>query len=259
MDFTINLLVDKTPEEAFNAINNVRGWWSDGVEYFDDEFVYWHKDIHYSRQKLAEVIPGKRVVWLVTDSSLNFLNKKDEWTGTKVIFDISKKGDKTNILFTHEGLVPEVECFDACTKGWTYYVKGSLFNLITTGKGEPDQVMNTAQVAARFHELAQQEKWFEIQDELFADDVKSIEPPTARYLPNAEGKTAVRKKGEEWVKRVEAVHGDRHTTAPVVGGNYFAVGRNSEITVKGIGRLKISEVMMYEVRNGKIVSERFFY
>lgn len=258
MNFTINLLVDKTPEEAFDAINNVRGWWSEGVEYFDDEFVYRYKNMHYSRQKLAEAIPGKRVVWLVTDSSLNFIEKKDEWTGTKVIFDISKQGEKTKINFTHEGLVPEVECFDACSKGWTYYVKGSLLNLINTGKGQPNEVMTTQQVAARFNELAQQEKWFEIQDELFAEDVKSIEPATSKYLPNAEGKEAVRKKGQEFVKRIEAFHSGS-TTAPVVSANYFVVGREKDMTVQGIGRIQISQLMMYEVRNGKIVKEQFFY
>jgi len=258
MNFTIDLLVDKSPEEAFNAINDVRSWWSDGVEYFDDEFVYRYKDMHYSRQKLAEIIPGKKVVWLVTDSSLNFLNKKDEWTGTKVIFDITKQGDKTRVLFTHEGLVPEVECYSACSKGWTHYVKGSLFELITTGKGQPAHVLTTEQVAARFNELAQQEKWFEIQDELFAEDVKSIEPQDSKFLTNAEGKANVRSKGEEFVKRIEAFHSGQ-TTAPVVAKNHFVVGRKKDMTVQGIGRIQINQLMMYEVRNGKIVTEQFFY
>jgi hypothetical protein len=113
-------------------------------------------------------------------------------------------------------------------------------------------------VAARFHELAQQEKWFEIQDELFADNVRSVEPPTARHLQNAEGKAAVRQKADDWLRRVEALHGSS-TTAPVVGGNYFAVGRSLDITVKGLGRIKMDEVMLYEVRDGRIILEQFFY
>ena len=258
MNFTIDLLVDRSPEEAFNAINDVRSWWSDGVEYFDDEFVYRYKDMHYSRQKLEETIPGKKVVWLVTDSSLNFLQKKDEWTGTRVVFDISKVGEKTRILFTHEGLVPEVECYGACSKGWSHYVKGSLFELITTGKGQPAHVMTTEQVAARYNELAQQEKWFDIQEELFADDVKSIEPAGSKYLSNAEGKENVRRKGQEFVSRIEALH-SASTTAPVVAANHFVVGRKKDMTVKEIGRIQINQLMMYEVRNGKIVSEQFFY
>ncbi len=97
--------------------------------------------------------------------------------------------------------------------------------------------MTTQQVAVRFNELAQQEKWFEIQDEFFADNVRSVEPPGAKYLFNAEGKAAVRKKGEDWVNRIEAFHGG-FTTEPVIGGNFFAVGRGADITVKGLGQDK---------------------
>ena len=120
------------------------------------------------------------------------------------------------------------------------------------------KTMTTSEVAARFTVLAQQEKWFEIQDELFADDVKSIDPPNSPYFGYAEGKVPVRKKGEDWVKRVEAAH-RRYTTEPVVAGNHFAVGREVDITVQGLGRIKIDEIMLYEVKDGQIVSEQFFY
>ena len=116
----------------------------------------------------------------------------------------------------------------------------------------------TAEIAVRFSELARQEKWFEIQDELFADNVRSIEPVTARYLHNAEGKAAVRKKGEAWVQQIEAVH-KTSTTEPVVGGNHFAVGREVDITVRGLGRIQLNEVIVYKVENGRIVLEQFFY
>ena len=118
--------------------------------------------------------------------------------------------------------------------------------------------MTTEQVAARFNELAQQEKWFEIQDELFAEEVTSVDPPKSPYLKFAEGKAAVRKKGEDWVKRIQAAH-RLHTTEPVVAGNHFAVGREVDITVEGFGRITIDEVMLYEVRDGQIVLEQFFY
>src|SRR5688500_6388848 len=119
-------------------------------------------------------------------------------------------------------------------------------------------VLTIQEVAARFNELAQQEKWFEIQDELFADDVRSVEPPNAPHMKNAEGKVPVRKKGENWVSKVEAFHGG-YTSEPVIGGNYFAVGRQAEITVQGPGRLKSDQIMLYEVRDAKIVLEQFFY
>jgi hypothetical protein len=139
-DFTTTILVDQTPEEAFNAINNVRGWWTGepGVEgntdKLGDEFTYSYKDIHYSKQKIAELIPDKKVVWLVTDSKLNFIKDKSEWTGTKISFEIDGKGDKTEIRFTHIGLAPDIECYRDCSNAWSSYINSSLRNFITKDK-----------------------------------------------------------------------------------------------------------------------------
>jgi len=139
-DFTTSILVDQTPMEAFDAINNVRAWWPGEIKgnttKLDDEFIYRYKKIHYSKQKLVEVIPEKKVVWLVTDSSLNFVENKTEWTGTKIIFEISEKNNKTQIRFTHQGLIPQYECFDSCSNAWSDIIKNGLRNLITTGKGK---------------------------------------------------------------------------------------------------------------------------
>jgi len=118
--------------------------------------------------------------------------------------------------------------------------------------------MTTRQVAARFTELARKEAWFEIQDELFADNVKSIEPAGSPWLSNAEGKEAVRKKAEDWVQRITAAY-KRHTTEPIVGEHHFAVGREVDIEVKDLGRVQINQLMLYEVKDGLIVSEQFFY
>jgi hypothetical protein len=123
---------------------------------------------------------------------------------------------------------------------------------------ETKKVLTTEEVAARFNELAQQEKWFEIQEEFFAENVKSIDPVNSPYMGYAEGKAAVRKKGEDFVKKIEAFHG-AFTTQPVVGGNHFSVGRSMDITVQGFGRIKMDEIMLYEVKDGKIVLEQFFY
>jgi hypothetical protein len=125
-------------------------------------------------------------------------------------------------------------------------------------KSTNNQVMTTQEVAARFQELAQQEKWFEIQDELFSDNVKSIEPANSPYFKNEEGKALVRKKGEDWVSRVKEVH-KLSTSKPVVAGNHFAVARETDIIVEEIGRVHINEIMLYEVKEGQIVLEQFFY
>lgn len=120
------------------------------------------------------------------------------------------------------------------------------------------KVMTTQEIAARFNELAQQEKWFEIQDEFFAENVRSIDPPDSPYFGYAEGKGPVRKKGEDFVKRIEALH-RLYTSEPLVTGNHFVVVREKDITVQGHGRIQINELMMYEVKDGQIVLEQFFY
>lgn len=141
-DFTMRFELDQTASEIFNAINDVRAWWSEdfsgrSVE-MDDEFDVRFGDVHYSRQRLIEVVPGHRVVWLVTDSRLNFLKDKDEWTGTKIVFEISELGGRCQLKFTHVGLVPEIECFQDCRSGWTQFLKNSLLDLIQKGEGHPN-------------------------------------------------------------------------------------------------------------------------
>jgi hypothetical protein len=141
-DFSLHFLVDQSPKEVYDAVVNVRGWWSKEVEgntnKLQDEFVYRHKDLHYSKQRVVEVIPNEKVVWLVTDSELSFTQKKNEWTNTLVRFEISRQGNKTQLLFTHVGLSPKIECFNDCSNGWNHYLKQSLLPLITTGEGRPD-------------------------------------------------------------------------------------------------------------------------
>jgi len=123
---------------------------------------------------------------------------------------------------------------------------------------EQTRVLTTQEVATRFNELAQQEKWFEIQDELFAENVRSVDPSNSPYFGYAEGKAAVRKKGEDFVKGIQAAH-RRYTTEPTVAGNHFVVGRQADITTQSYGRIQINELMVYEVKDGQIISEQFFY
>jgi hypothetical protein len=138
-DFTHTLLTGKTPHDVFQAITNVRGWWSGyyseeikgGTEKLHDEFSFLAAGgAHYCKLKLVEVIPDKKVVWLVTESALSFLEKKDEWTGTKVIFEISKQNDKTQLVFTHLGLTPEIECYDSCAPAWSRYLQNRLHPML---------------------------------------------------------------------------------------------------------------------------------
>lgn len=142
-DYHTSITVDATAQEAFDSINSVTKWWTENLEgssqKLNDEFTVRFDDVHVSKQKLVEVIPFKKVVWLVTDSKLNFVKDKQEWTNTKIIFEILTRDNKTQVHFTHHGLVPEYECFDACSNAWGQYIQQSLLRLITTGKGQPEK------------------------------------------------------------------------------------------------------------------------
>ncbi len=140
-DFTTTFSVDQSPEEVFDAINNVRGWWSEEIDGSTDklgaEFKFHHKDLHRSTQKITEFVPGKKVVWHVSEARLNFVKNKTEWNGTEVVFEITRKDAKTELRFTHVGLVPAFECYGDCSGAWGFYINNSLRGLITTGKGQP--------------------------------------------------------------------------------------------------------------------------
>jgi hypothetical protein len=144
--FTASILVDQTPQEAFNAIINPRKWWSEDIEGNTDElnaeWYYHYEDVHRCSVKVTELIPGKKVVWLVTDNYFNFTTDKTEWIGNKIIFEISTLNNKTQIKFTQEGLVPEYECYQVCDNAWSGYIKKSLHDLITTGTGKPNKGSN---------------------------------------------------------------------------------------------------------------------
>lgn len=144
--YTATIEFVKSPEDVFKLINSIPKWWiriADGryTEFegqsanLNDEFVLRHGENHYSKQKLIEIIPDKKIVWFVTDSKLNWIeNDKHEWTGTKMIFEISSQGDKTVLNFTHQGLVPEKECYRHSVQFWNMILKEWLFNFIADNK-----------------------------------------------------------------------------------------------------------------------------
>jgi hypothetical protein len=146
-DYSTTISVDESPEQVFGAIKNVRGWWSGEIEGDTERlggiFTYRYKDVHRSTQQITEFVPGKRVVWRVTDSRLQFVQHKGEWTGTQIVFDISENDGKTHLRFTHAGLVPQGECYGSCSNAWSMLINGNLRRLITTGRAQPDVFQNT--------------------------------------------------------------------------------------------------------------------
>jgi len=141
-NLSLSFLVDQSPREVFDAVANVRAWWSGEIEGPTDalgaQFVYSYKDIHRSTQRITEWEPGKRIVWHVVQSYLAFVADTHEWDGTDIVFDIERKGNQTELRFTHVGLAPAVACYGKCSDAWGFYITDSLRKLITTGKGAPN-------------------------------------------------------------------------------------------------------------------------
>src|SRR5256885_6414155 len=154
-NYTATITVDQTPAEPFAAFTNIRGWWNETIHGVTDqlgaEFYFNVPDVHRCTMKLTELVPGKRVVWSVSDSYVSFAADSAEWDGTEVVFDIAENDGKTEVRFTHVGLVPAFECYELCSNAWGGYVTSSLRNLITTGTGEPITASDTFDSEVRKH------------------------------------------------------------------------------------------------------------
>lgn len=142
-NYTATFTVAQSPEQVFAAVTNPRGWWSEEIEGRTDtlgaEFEFHYKDLHRTTQKITELVPNQRVVWEVTESHIGFVADTNEWRGTKIVFEIARKGARTELRFTHVGLVPAMACYEDCSGAWGFYVNDSLRDLIATGSGNPNR------------------------------------------------------------------------------------------------------------------------
>lgn len=134
----VEFTVDQSPQAVFDAITNVAAWWTGEIvgtaNRVGAEFTYRHQDLHTSRQRVTELVPGERVAWHVEDATLTFLTDTHEWTGTDITFDITQLDGQTRVEFNHHGLNERSECWDMCTQGWAFFAGDSLRHLITTGR-----------------------------------------------------------------------------------------------------------------------------
>jgi activator of Hsp90 ATPase-like protein len=139
MSFTTTITVEQSPDDVYAAINDVRSWWTGEITGPTDElgaeFTYVFEDKHRSTHRITELVPGKRVVWLVTDAFLPFASDPTEWNGTEVVFDITPTAAATELRFTHQGLVPVFECYESCSNAWGYFVTATLRERIASGPG----------------------------------------------------------------------------------------------------------------------------
>jgi len=204
-NYTAVFLVDQTPEAAFAAINNVRGWWSEEIDGRTDElgeFKYPYQDIHRCTIRITMLVPGKKVVWHVVDNYFNFVKDTSEWKDTNIVFEIAKKGDKTEVRFTHVGLVPAYECYGVCSDAWGTYINGSLHNLITKGKGQPNR---SEQIALAF-----------TVDQTPQEAFQAINDVRSWWSGEVEGDTV--KSGGEFSYRVAGVHYSRQKITESIPG-----------------------------------------
>jgi hypothetical protein len=138
-ELTARFTINATPLEAYEAINDVRSWWSGNIvgdtDSVGSEWYYLVPDIHFSKQVVRELVPGERVLWDFTDGHLDFIADKKEWVGTSARFDIREQDGITEVTFTHEGLATGDACYNVCFDAWTHYITVSLRERIETGAG----------------------------------------------------------------------------------------------------------------------------
>ncbi|MEP7288588.1 MAG: SRPBCC domain-containing protein [Chloroflexota bacterium] len=217
-NYTTTFTVDQTPEETFAAINNVRGWWSQAIDgetdKFDAEFKYHYQDVHRATFKITEFVPSKKIVWHVLDNYFNFVKDKTEWTGTDVVFEIARKGDKTEVHFTHVGLVPAYECYSVCSNAWGSYITRSLRDLITTGQGHPNPIEEVVSQARQRSEKHYTTSFTvdESPEEVFA----AVNNVRGWWLGEIEGDTD--KLGAEFKYRYQDVHHSTQKITDLVPG-----------------------------------------
>jgi hypothetical protein len=138
-DFNCSISAEISASEAIKKISNVPEWWgitfTGSAEKQDDKFIVKMGGDSFFDFTVAELVPGKRVVWVVTDCNMPWYSDKKEWANTELIFDLNENNGETELTFTHKGLTPDVECYKDCQPGWTHWIKTSLFSYFTTGKG----------------------------------------------------------------------------------------------------------------------------
>jgi len=141
-DFSYKRTVKASAKEAMKRISQVKLWWAKDFKgkaaKLNDKFSVYFGDDTYVNFRISEAIPEKKIIWLVTDCNLGWINDKKEWKKTECVWNLTEKGGKTTIDFVHKGLTPDRECYESCKPGWTHHIKDSLVKLIEEGKGFPE-------------------------------------------------------------------------------------------------------------------------
>jgi hypothetical protein len=130
MSLAIAITVAQSPEQVYNAVLDVRGWWNGAISgsttELGQDFTYRYEQKHRSTHRVDELVPARRVVWVTTDADLPFAANPTEWIGTRQVFDIVPVADGTELTFTHQGLTSELDCYESCSNAWSYFIRTSL-------------------------------------------------------------------------------------------------------------------------------------
>ena len=134
-NYSVEIEVAKPLNDVFNHVIDLSKWWPEEFEgeniRLNTEFVFRIGDMHYSKNKIVEFVPNKRVVWVTTESKRKTDNF--DWTGTKFIFELTPKGDHTSLKFTYDGIVLDNES-DRLVQICDMTIKELFYNFITYGK-----------------------------------------------------------------------------------------------------------------------------
>lgn len=145
-DYHCAITIHAPAQKVYEAITTQRGiqnWWTNDCHV---ETKHRKATMRFGKTynvMAFEKLSNTEVRWRCIAQHQEFdkpLTKKDEWVGTHVIFLIKELDpDHTELHFTHKGLLPSLECFDICKKGWDHFIKTSLKNYLEKGKGQPFQ------------------------------------------------------------------------------------------------------------------------
>ncbi|MDP4261590.1 MAG: hypothetical protein Q8941_03560 [Bacteroidota bacterium] len=133
--YSVAIELPKYPQEVFNHLTNLKKWWPEDFEGEDvklnGEFIFKTGDSHYSKNKVIEFLPDKKLAWMATEA----IRKTDgyDWSGSKMIFELAAKGDNTLISITYDGVVFEDE-YDRLVTICDMTLKEMFYNFIMNGK-----------------------------------------------------------------------------------------------------------------------------
>jgi len=210
--------VSQSPEAVWAAVADPKSWWSQEIEgspaQIGAEVHYHYRDVHRCTFRVTEALPGRRLVWHVTENQFNFTQDRAEWVGTDVVFDLVPQAGGTEVTFTHRGLVPAYECFEICRDAWTAYLGGSLRKRIETGVGEPNPLES---VVSRAAALGAED--FQIRRRFAAPPaavLAAVENPRAWWSASITGSAAAL--GDQLEFRYQDVHRSVHRVTERVAG-----------------------------------------